>query len=153
MMSKKKVKPPKDRGNVFLYGTIIFLVLFIIGGAIYSNKMQEAKLDENATQSVAVTTKAAHNKEKKEKTSEEKEEETTTAVATTEPTTTAKSIRIKVVIDTLKVRSKPSEDGEIVDLVDEDDEFSVIKKEGKWYLINSGSGEGYVSADFVEEID
>ena len=156
-MSKKKVKPPKDRGNVFLYGTIIFLVVFIIGGAIYVNKKQEAALDENATQATTAVTTATYNKEKKnEKKTEKATEAQTEAESKTEKQTsetTKPSLRIKVTIDTLKVRSKPSEDGEILDLVDEDDEFDVIKKEGDWYLINSGSGEGYVNAEFVTEVE
>ena len=48
-MSKKKVKPPKEKGNGFLYGTIIFLVILFIVGAIITSRTTNKKVNESVT--------------------------------------------------------------------------------------------------------
>lgn len=55
-MSKKKVKAPKERGNGFLYGTIIFLVILFVIGAIITSRTANQPVDESVTLEREVTT-------------------------------------------------------------------------------------------------
>lgn len=132
--------------NGMLYGIIFLLVVLIAAGAIIMSNMESSKVDEDAT---TVTTKAPTTKQKK---TEKKTEEATTEEETTEEETTSAG-KLKVTTETLNIRSKPSEDGELVEQAEYDQELEIIKKEGDWYKIIYNGVEGYVKGDLVEEID
>ena len=118
----------RRHSNGVLYIIIFLLVALITAGAIVMSNM-----------------------ETKKKVVEEKTEEATTEEETTEEETSAG--KLKVTTETINIRSKPSEDGELIAQAEYDDVFEVIKKKGDWYQINFNGVKGYVSAELVEEID
>ena len=134
----------RRHSNGVLYGIIILLVLLITAGAIVMSNIESSKLEEADT---TVTTAAPTTKKVEKKT-----EEATTEEETTEEETTSAG-KLKVTTETLNIRSKPSENGDLVEQAEYDDVLEIIKKEGDWYKINYNGTEGYVSAELVEEID
>lgn len=135
----------RRHSNGVLYIIIFLLVALITAGAIVMSNMETKKLEEANT---TVTTVAPTTKKK---VVEEKTEEATTEEETTEEETSAG--KLKVTTETINIRSKPSEDGELIAQAEYDDVFEVIKKKGDWYQINFNGVKGYVSAELVEEID
>lgn len=135
----------KRHSNGVLYTIIFLLVALITAGAIVMSNMETKKLEEADT---TVTTVAPTTK----KVVEKKTEEATTEEETTEEETTSAG-KLKVTTETINIRSKPSEDGELIAQAEYDDVFEVIKKKGDWYQINFNGVKGYVSAELVEEID
>lgn len=135
----------RRHSNGVLYIIIFLLVALITAGAIVMSNMETKKLEEADT---TVTTVAPTTKKK---VVEEKTEEVTTEEETTEEETSAG--KLKVTTETINIRSKPSEDGELIAQAEYDDVFEVIKKKGDWYQINFNGVKGYVSAELVEEID
>jgi uncharacterized protein YgiM (DUF1202 family) len=135
----------RRHSNGILYIIIFLLVALITAGAIVMSNMETKKLEDANT---TVTTVAPTTKKK---VVEEKTEEATTEEETTEEETSAG--KLKVTTETINIRSKPSEDGELIAQAEYDDVFEVIKKKGDWYQINFNGVKGYVSAELVEEID
>lgn len=135
----------RRHSNGVLYIIIFLLVALITAGAIVMSNMETKKLEDADT---TVTTVAPTTKKK---VAEEKTEEATTEEETTEEETSAG--KLKVTTETINIRSKPSEDGELIAQAEYDDVFEVIKKKGDWYQINFNGVKGYVSAELVEEID
>ena len=135
----------RRHSNGVLYTIIIILVLLIAAGAIVMSNIESSKLEEEDT---TVTTQVPTKKKVVEK---ETEEETTEEETTEEETTSAG--RLKVTTETINIRNKPSEDGELIAQAEYDDIFEVIKKQGEWYKINFNGTEGYVSAELVEEVE
>jgi uncharacterized protein YgiM (DUF1202 family) len=135
----------RRHSNGVLYIIIFLLVAIITAGAIVMSNMETKKLEDANT---TVTTVAPTTKKK---VVEEKTEEATTEEETTEEETSAG--KLKVTTETINIRSKPSEDGELIAQAEYDDVFEVIKKKGDWYQINFNGVKGYVSAELVEEID
>ena len=135
----------RRHSNGVLYIIIFLLVALITAGAIVMSNMETKKLEEADT---TVTTVAPTTK----KVVEKKTEEATTEEETTEEETTSAG-KLKVTTETINIRSKPSEDGELIAQAEYDDVFEVIKKKGDWYQINFNGVKGYVSAELVEEID
>lgn len=139
----------RRHSNGVLYIIIILLVLLITVGAILMRNYEDKKINEIDT-TVETTTKKAEKKEtKKEKVTKE---ETTAEETTTEEQTTSAG-RLKVTTETINIRNKPSEDGDLIEQAEYDDILEIIKKEGDWYKINYNGTEGYVSGELVEEID
>lgn len=134
----------RRHSNGVLYIIIFLLVALITAGAIVMSNMETKKLEEADT---TVTTVAPTTKKVVEKNTEE----ATTEEETTEEETSAG--KLKVTTETINIRSKPSEDGELIAQAEYDDVFEVIKKKGDWYQINFNGVKGYVSAELVEEID
>lgn len=134
----------RRHSNGVLYIIIFLLVAIITAGAIVMSNMETKKLEDANT---TVTTVAPTTK----KVVEKKTEEATTEEETTEEETSAG--KLKVTTETINIRSKPSEDGELIAQAEYDDVFEVIKKKGDWYQINFNGVKGYVSAELVEEID
>ena len=134
----------RRHSNGVLYIIIFLLVAIITAGAIVMSNMETKKLEDANT---TVTTVAPTTKKAVEK----KTEEATTEEETTEEETSAG--KLKVTTETINIRSKPSEDGELIAQAEYDDVFEVIKKKGDWYQINFNGVKGYVSAELVEEID
>lgn len=135
----------RRHSNGVLYIIIFLLVAIITAGAIVMSNMETKKLEDANT---TVTTVAPTTKKK---VVEEKTKEATTEEETTEEETSAG--KLKVTTETINIRSKPSEDGELIAQAEYDDVFEVIKKKGDWYQINFNGVKGYVSAELVEEID
>ena len=135
----------RRHSNGVLYIIIFLLVAIITAGAIVMSNMETKKLEDANT---TVTTVAPTTKKK---VVEEKTEEATTEEETTEEETSAG--KLKVTTETINIRSRPSEDGELIAQAEYDDVFEVIKKKGDWYQINFNGVKGYVSAELVEEID
>ena len=135
----------RRHSNGVLYIIIFLLVAIITAGAIVMSNMETKKLEDANT---TVTTVAPTTKKK---VVEEKTEEATTEEETTEEETSAG--KLKVTTETINIRSKPSEDGELIAQAEYDDVFEVIKKKGDWYQIKFNGVKGYVSAELVEEID
>ena len=135
----------RRHSNGVLYIIIFLLVALITAGAIVMSNMETHKLEATDTTVTAqpTTTKKAV---------EKKTEEVTTEEETTEEETTSAG-KLKVTTETLNIRSKPSEDGDLVEQAEYDEVLEIIKKEGEWYKINYNGTEGYVSAELVEEID
>ena len=131
----------RRHSNGVLYIIIFLLVALITAGAIVMSNMETKKLEEANT---TVTTVAPTTKKK---VVEEKTEEATTEEETTEEETSAG--KLKVTTETINIRSKPSEDGELIAQAEYDDVFEVIKKKGDWYQINFNGVKGYVSAELV----
>ncbi len=136
----------KRHSNGVLYIIIFLLVALITAGAIVMSNMETKKLEETDT---IVTTLAPTTK--KQVTEEETEEATTEEETTEEKTTSAG--RVKVTTETINIRSKPSENADLIAQAEYDDVFEVIKKQGDWYRISFNGIKGYVSAELVEEID
>ena len=139
----------RRHSNGVLYGIIFLLAAIITAGAIIMSSIESSKLDATDT---TTTTQAPTTKEKKKETVKETKEEETTEEETTEEETTSAG-RLKVTTETINIRNKPSEDGELIAQAEYDDVFEIIKKEGDWYKINFNGTEGYVSAEFVEEVE
>ena len=134
----------RRHSNGVLYIIIVLLVLLIIAGAIIMRNFEDKKINEVDT-TIETTTK------KPETTKETKQEETTVEETTEEATTSAG--KLKVTTETLNIRSKPSENGDLVEQAEYDDILEIIKKEGDWYKIEYNGTTGYVSAELVEEVD
>ena len=142
----------RRHSNGVLYGIIFLLAAIIAAGAIVMSNIESSKL-EDAQTTVEITKKATKKTETKK---EEKKEETTVEETTKEKTTkeeTTSAGRIRVTTETINIRNKPSEDGDLIDQAEVNDEFEVIKKQGDWYKINYNGQEAYVSAELVEEIE
>ena len=135
----------RRHSNGVLYAVIIILVLLITAGAIVMSNIETKKLEEADT---TVTTQAPTTK----KVVEKKTEEVTTEEETTEEETTSAG-KLKVTTETLNIRSKPSEDGDLVEQAEYDQELEIIKKSGDWYKIRYNGVTGYVTGDLVEEIE
>ena len=135
----------RRHSNGVLYAVIIILVVLIAAGAIIMSNIETKKLEEVDT---TVTTQAPTTK----KVVEKKTEEATTEEETTEEETTSAG-KLKVTTETLNIRSKPSEDGDLVEQAEYDQELEIIKKEGDWYKIKYNGVTGYVKGDLVKEID
>ncbi len=110
------------------------------------SNIESSKLDDTDT---TVTTQAPTTKEKK---TEKKTEEATTEEETTEEETTSAG-KVRVTTETINIRNKPSEDGELIAQAEYDDVFEIIKKDGDWYKIDFNGTKGFVSAELVEEIN
>ncbi len=136
----------RRHSNGVLYGIIFLLAALITAGAIIMSNIESSQLDEDDT---TVTTQAPTTKKK---VVEKKTEEVTTEEETTEEETTSAG-KLKVTTETINIRNKPSEDGELIAQAEYEDVFEIIKKEGDWYKINFNGTEGYVSAELVEEIE
>ena len=136
----------RRHSNGVLYVIIFLLVALIAAGAIVMSNIESSKLDDTDT---TVTTQAPTTKEKK---TEKKTEEATTEEETTEEETTSAG-KVRVTTETINIRNKPSEDGELIAQAEYDDVFEIIKKDGDWYKIDFNGTKGFVSAELVEEID
>lgn len=85
--------------------------------------------------------KEPEEKPKEEKPQEEKKEESSSE---------SKINKVAIVnAKTLRVRDKANTSGEIVDLLDYNDEVTVIGEEGSWYKIKYNNKEGYIDSSFV----
>ena len=136
----------KRHSNGVLYIIIFVLVILITAGAILMRNFEEKKVNDAATTIETTTKKPETKKETK------KEEETTVEETTTEEETTSAG-RIRITTETINIRNKPSEDGDLIAQAEINDEFDIIKKEGDWYKIDYNGEEAYVSAELVEEIN
>ena len=89
--------------------------------------------------------------EKEEKKEEEpKKEETKKEEPKKEETNTSKVGKVAIVnVKTARIRSKAGEDGEIIDLLDYNDEVTITAEEGTWYKVKYGNKEGYISSTIV----
>ena len=108
-----------------------------ISGWVLNNKIGEKKVEQEK-QEPAVEQNNQTNTESK---AEEKKEENATS-----------EINKKAIVNvkTLRVRKNPSTTGDnIIDLLDYNDEVTVISKEGTWYKISYDGKEGYVSAELL----
>ena len=135
----------RRHSNGVLFAIIIILVVLIAAGAILMSNIETKKLEEADT---TVTTEAPTTEKKTEK----QTEEATTEKETTEEETTSAG-KLKVTTETLNIRSKPSEDGDLVEQAEYDQELEIIKKSGDWYKIRYNGVTGYVKGDLVEEIE
>ena len=136
----------RRHSNGMLYAVIIILVVLIAAGAIVMSNIESSKLEDAET---TTTTQAPTTTKKK--VVEKKTEEATTEEETTEEETTSAG-KLKVTTETINIRNKPSEDGELIAQAEYDDVFEIIKKEGDWYKIDFNGTKGYVSAELVEEV-
>ena len=135
----------RRHSNGVLYIIIFLLVVLITVGAIVMRNYEEKKINEVETTIEETTTK-------KQEIKKESKKEETTVEETTEETTTSAG-KLKVTTETINIRNKPSEDGDLIAQAEYDDVFEIIKKEGDWYKIDFNGTQGYVSAELVEEID
>ncbi len=135
----------RRHSNGMLYAVIIILVVLIAAGAIVMSNIESSKLEDAET---TTTTQAPTTKKK---VVEKKTEEATTEEETTEEETTSAG-KLKVTTETINIRNKPSESGELIAQAEYDDVFEIIKKEGDWYKIDFNGTKGYVSAELVEEV-
>ena len=55
----------------------------------------------------------------------------------------------KIAVDTANLRSAPSEDGTIVELLSKDQEVEILEKTSNWYKIKFGQLTGYVREDLL----
>ncbi len=55
----------------------------------------------------------------------------------------------KIAVDTANLRSTPSEDGTIVELLSKDQEVEILEKTNNWYRIKFGQLTGYVREDLL----
>ncbi len=136
----------RRHSNGVLYIVILLLVILIIVGAVLMRNFEDKKLEEAET-TIELTTETKETTKKKEVKEETTEEETT------EEETTTSAGKLKVTTETINIRNKPSEDGELIAQAEYDDIFEIVKKEGDWYKIDFNGTKGYVSAELVEEID
>ena len=84
--------------------------------------------------------------EKQEEKKEEKKEEKTEEKKSSE----SKVNKIAIVnVKTLRLRDKASTSGEIIDLLDYNDEITILAEEGTWYKVKYGNKEGYVDSSCV----
>lgn len=83
-----------------------------------------------------------------------KPENTTTPETTQENTTKTTNKTAIVIVETARVRKSASKDGEIIDVLDEDDIVTILGEEGEFYKISSEKiGTGYISKSLVKEKD
>lgn len=78
---------------------------------------------------------------------------TTTAATTTTVATTTTMKKAVLEADNLSVRSGPGFDEEVIGGIFKGDELEIIGREGDWFKINFGDGEGYVNAQYVDVED
>ncbi len=109
-----------------------------ISGWILSTKLSTTKPETDADNANEPEVKP---QEEKTETKEEKKEESSSE---------SKINKIAIVdVKTLRVRDKASTSGEIVDLLDYNDEVTIIGEEGTWYKIKYSNKEGYIDSSFV----
>ncbi|MBQ2642513.1 MAG: SH3 domain-containing protein [Eubacterium sp.] len=139
---------PKKRKNTFLFIVITVMVIAFILGAILTRSDSFTDPDEtenvatnvakiNAT-TIAPTTVAI--------------ETTTAQETTTEESTTTEVMFARVTADTLYVHSAPKEKSDVIGYVDQDEDFEIIDRKGKWIEIDCGSTQGFVLKKFIKEI-
>lgn len=83
-----------------------------------------------------------------------KPENTTTPETTQVNTAKTTNKTAIVIVETARIRSSASKDGEIIDVLDEDDIVTILGEEGEFYKISSEKiGTGYISKSLVKEKD
>ena len=82
--------------------------------------------------------------EKEEKKEEQKEE------TKKEETNSSNVNKVAIInVKTARIRSKAGTDGEIIDLLDYNDEVTITAEEGTWYKIKYNGKEGYIDSSLV----
>lgn len=114
-----------------------------VTGWVLNNKLggEIAKTEEPETETTAEPEKIEQQTTETPK-QEEKEESTTTT------TETINKVGI-VSVRTARVRKEPSKTGEIIDLLDYNNEVTVEEKQGTWYKINYNGKNGYMDTSLI----
>lgn len=153
-------------GNTILYGVIFLMASVITVGAALNRTDKISYIDEKKiVESVALTHAETQNLAAEANTTDEETtttdvttvakttiEEPTTPEETTQPQTITSAV-IRVTADTLSVRKEPSTDAQILGLVDQNEEFTVVSTKGEWIEINYQGQTGYVNAAYVTTIE
>lgn len=117
-----------------------------IGGEISIPEQDETESDEETNTVENTVTNSVTNTVTNETSSKE---ENTVSNETTTSTSSVNKVGI-INVKTARIRSKASTSGEIIDLLDYNDEVTILEKEGTWYKITYGNNkEGYIDSSLV----
>ena len=76
---------------------------------------------------------------------------TTAALLTMLFATKVNAVTGTVTTETLNLRSQPTTDSSIIELLSEFDELEILGEENGWYKVKHNDNEGYVSAEYVKK--
>lgn len=79
----------------------------------------------------------------------EKAQEIITEILQTEVLANVKGLSFAQVSNYVNIRSKPSENGEVLGKLYDNGAAEILDKSGDWYKVKSGSVEGYILEDFL----
>lgn len=160
---KRKLKTNLYKhGNTIMY-VVIFAMASLITIAAAANRtgkieyVDESLIASTEKESLAVknssTNKVASTETNAQATTEAVTEEATQPQTTESPTEPVSVIQVRVIADTLIVRSQASQDSDMIGMVDMDQVFDVISQNGDWIEINYNGTTGYISSEFTEVVE
>lgn len=133
--------------GIFVLASIITIVA-AVGRNDDVSFVDESKLSVTATESIGI----GNGESVKVAATENKTTETITVNEETTVLETTKN-QVKVIADTLVVRSEQSQESEALGTVSENDTLDVINVYGDWVQIDFEGNTGYVNALYVEFIE
>lgn len=143
---KRKIKKNLYKyGNVIAY-VCIFAVASIITLTAVLNRTDKVMIVDDSQ--IAVTEKESielRNKDTQKVASKDKRQKPTEVQKEQESGT-----KIKIIADTLNVRTDASQESEALGMADEGEIFQIISQVGDWIEIDYNGHNGFVKADFVE---
>ena len=146
IMDKRKLKR-----NIYKHGNaIIYLCIFAVASiitlvAVLSRTDRVMIVDDSQ---IAISEKNSvelKNKDTQKVASKDKAVEITT-VGIQKTTGT----KVKVVVDTLNVRSEATQDSDALGMAEQDEVFRIISEDGEWIEIDYNGNNGFVKAQYVE---
>ena len=136
-MDKRKLKR-----NIYKHGNaIIYLCIFAVASII----TLVAVLSRTDRVMIVDDSQIAISEDTQKVASKDKAVETTT-VGIQKTTGT----KVKVVVDTLNVRSEAAQDSDALGMAEQDEVFRIISEDGEWIEIDYNGNNGFVKAQYVE---
>lgn len=153
--------------NAILYTSIFLMVSVITMIAAFNRNddvsyVDEKQLSAAATEAIGIENDesvkvAASDQSQTEVVTETVEMQTENTThkeeSVTDKTENTTHRKVKVVADTLLVRSEKSQDCASLGSLDEDDIVEVVAEYGEWIEIDYNGKTGYISAEFVEQVE
>ena len=145
-MNKRRFKR-----NVYKHvNAIIYLCIFAVASiitlvAVFSRTDKVMIVDNSQIAMSENNSVELKNKDTQKVASKDKNAETT--IAQTRKST---GTQVRIIADTLNVRSEASQDSDALGMAEQDDVFKLISENGEWIEIDYNGNNGFVKAQYVE---
>lgn len=144
--AQNKIRMQNERRMIIAL-LIIAVIAVIVGVILFAN----SKKKTNKTEDTKVTMETENEDEKIEENSDETSEETTEDQTTS---TSDETTEVSVWTTTnLKLRKEPNTNGEVITTIPKGTELKKTSEENGWAFVKFGDSIGYVSAQYVTDID
>lgn len=153
---RKEQQMKKRKMTIAGLGTIIILlvIIIIIAASCSARRDEEVDTKENVETTILgmpteENTEAVTNSQST--TSIESTSENVNTTGETESISASDGDTIKYTTDTVNIRRKPSEDSDILEVLEKNEKVVVIGVEGEWTQVEWGDIKGYISSEFLKD--